>query len=301
MNQLTTTQPDRSQFPSPQEFNVLKEFGSMAVKSGLLPTSINTPEKAVIIALKGREIGIPPLQAFSGISVVQGKPTMSSELMLALIYRDIPGVVIDYIETSDKACIIEAKRPGGRPTRFSFTLEDAKRAGLLGKGPWLSYPAAMLRARCISAMARAVFPDALAGISYTPEELGAPVNEEGAVIDVQHAKRVHEAPAVQMAAEQVGPPAVPAPPATQTKPELSARQVEVRALLKERSKEWSSSEAARYLHSRFNVMRVEDLADKDYSTFLFVLNENDAATAFDLLKALAYKPTEPTDENDLPV
>jgi hypothetical protein len=61
-------------------------------------------------------------------------------------------------------------------------MEDAHRAGLSGKGPWKSYPAAMLRARAISAMARAMFPDALSGVVYTPEELGAEVDDDGHVV-----------------------------------------------------------------------------------------------------------------------
>jgi hypothetical protein len=77
--------------PSVEEFRTMKELGAMAIKSGFLPTSINTPEKAVIIILKGRELGIPPMQAFSSIAVVNGKPTMSAELMLSLIYRCVPG------------------------------------------------------------------------------------------------------------------------------------------------------------------------------------------------------------------
>lgn len=63
-------------------------------------------------------------------------------------------------------------------------MEDAKRANLTGKGPWVTYPAAMLRARCISSMARAMFPDALSGVVYTPEELGAQVDDDGSVIEI---------------------------------------------------------------------------------------------------------------------
>lgn len=170
--------------PSAQEFATMKELGNMAIKSGLLPTSINTPEKAIIIMLKGRELGIPPMQAFSSIAVINGKPTMSAELMLGMIFKNVPGAVVDFITTSDLKCEIEAKRPNGKKTKFSFTIEDAKRANLTGKGPWVTYPAAMLRARCISAMARAMFPDALSGVVYTPEELGASVDDEGNVLDV---------------------------------------------------------------------------------------------------------------------
>lgn len=169
--------------PSVQEFQTMQQLGNMAVKSGFLPTSINTPEKAIIIMLKGRELGIPPMQAFSSIAVVNGKPTMSAELMLSMIYKNVQGAVVDFINTDSNECVIEAKRPNGKKTKFKFSMEDAKRANLTGKGPWVTYPAAMLRARCISAMARAMFPDALSGVVYTPEELGAQVDDEGTVIE----------------------------------------------------------------------------------------------------------------------
>lgn len=168
--------------PSTQDFNTLKEIGRMAISSGLIPTTIKTPEQAMIILLKGRELGIPPMQAFSSIAVVSGKPTMSAELMLSLIYKNVPGAIVNYLRSDDKACEIEAKRPGGKPAKFSFSMADAERAGLAGKGPWKQYPAALLRARTISAMARAVFPDALSGVVYTPEELGAQVDDEGDIV-----------------------------------------------------------------------------------------------------------------------
>lgn len=172
-----------SLFPNDAEWSMLKEQAAMAVKSGLLPQAVNTPEKAIAIALKGRELGIPPMQAFSHIHVIQGKPTISAELMLALVYKNCPGAVIDYVENTPKRCLISAKRPGAPARQFSFTIEEAKQAGLLNKDSWRHYPAAMLRARTVSIVARAVFADAIMGCSYTPEEMGAEVTDEGEVIE----------------------------------------------------------------------------------------------------------------------
>lgn len=52
------------------------------------------------------------------------------------------------------------------------------------KDNWFNYPAAMLLARATSAAVRAVCPEVLMGVSYTPEELGASVDEQGNVLDV---------------------------------------------------------------------------------------------------------------------
>lgn len=199
-----------SLFPSEHEWAILKEQAAMVVKTGFLPTAIKTSEQAIAIALKGRELGIPPMQAFAHIHIIQGKPTVSAELMLALIFKNVPGAVVDYIQNSSESCVIAAKRPNGSAARFSFTMEDAKRADLLGKGNWKSYPGAMLRARAIAIMARALFPDAIMGYSYTPEELGAVVDEDGEVISIPtepspHAKLSAQNPPVNEVAPMQPP------------------------------------------------------------------------------------------------
>lgn len=173
MSNLTIQQ---SYLPSTTEYTMLKDIAITAFESGLLPTSIKTKQAAFIIALKGRELGIPPMQAFSHINVINGKPTMSSELMLAQIFKCVPKAQINYIETNGKGCIIEAARPNCKSSIFAFNEEDAQKAGLLSKDTWKKYPDAMYRARAISAMARALFADALMGVSYTAEELGCEVD-----------------------------------------------------------------------------------------------------------------------------
>lgn len=171
-------------YPSQAEWGLMWNMGKSLVASRFLPKAVDTPEKAVAIMLKGRELGWPPMRSFQHIHVIEGKPALSAEGMLALIYERVPGAIIRIIETSNERCVIEAARPGQQATTFVFTIEDAQRAGVVGKDNWRKYPRAMLRARCISEMARATFPDALMGCSYVPEELGAEVNEEGEVITV---------------------------------------------------------------------------------------------------------------------
>lgn len=153
------------------EWNMMKEQASMLVKTKFLPPAIDTPEKAIAIMMKGRELGMPPMQAFSHINIIQGKPTLSAEGMLAQIFKHHPQTRLKYLKNDDEACAIEVTRPGNEPSQFSFTYEDAKKARLTGKDNWDKYRRSMLRSRCISEMARALFPDALQGCSYTPEEV----------------------------------------------------------------------------------------------------------------------------------
>lgn len=164
--------------PTTAEWDMLKEQAKMLLTTKFLPSYITTAEQAIAIALKGRELGIPIMQSFSHINIVQGKPCASAELMMALIYKNCPKAKIQFKVTNNEKCVIQAARPGTEPTEFSFTIEDAKKAGLVKVGgPWDKYAQSMLRARCISSVARALFPDAISGVSYTSEELGGPIDD----------------------------------------------------------------------------------------------------------------------------
>lgn len=156
---------------NPQTWDVMRSQAEVLVKSGFLPSSVKTPEQAIAIIMKGYEVGLPPMQAFSHINIIQGKPAASPESQLALIYKNCSGANINFVRLADNECIIEASRPGGKKTIFKFDEEDAKKAGLLNKDNWKKYPRAMFRSRCVSEMARTMFPDAIMGLSYTPEEL----------------------------------------------------------------------------------------------------------------------------------
>lgn len=181
-----------TELTSDDQFVLLQRQCKAAVYSGFLPDHIThefkkpcSPEKAVAkavtIAIKGKELGIPLMQAFSSITVIKGKPCLSAELMMALIYQRVPKVQIDFVTPPEKAhieCEVHVVRPPSKkPNIFKFSLDDAKKAGLLKNDVWVKYPAAMLRARVISAFGRAKFPDALMGC-YTPEEMGSVVAPE---------------------------------------------------------------------------------------------------------------------------
>lgn len=158
--------------PNEDEWKRMKDIALVAVKSGLLPDGIKTPEAAMIIALKGRELGLAPMVAYSHIHVIKGKPTMSAEIMLAHIYKDHPKAEITIEESTETKCVITAKRPGAKKeSKFEWTIERAAKMGLTGKDNWKKQPATMLKWRAISEMKRTVFPEVLMGIDYTPDEL----------------------------------------------------------------------------------------------------------------------------------
>jgi hypothetical protein len=172
------------------EWQAMNDQARTLVQSGFLPKAINTPEKAVAVMMTGRELGLGPMQALRSITIIEGKPALSAELIAGLVYRRVPGAVLRVVESEASHCIVEAARPGGaKPTRICWTMEDAKAAGLTMKDNWKKYPRAMLRCRAITEAARAVFPDATMGV-YDPDELGAVTTVTGEVIDVEQLPRI---------------------------------------------------------------------------------------------------------------
>jgi hypothetical protein len=114
------------------------------------------------------------MTAISGVHIVDGKPTASAGLMSALVRRAGHKLRVTGDDTQATAEIIRADDPDFT-FRSTWTMERAKAAGLAGKGVWKQYPAAMLKARAISEVARDACQEALSGVCYTPEELGASV------------------------------------------------------------------------------------------------------------------------------
>lgn len=128
------------------------------------------PEAVMACMLKGSELGLPLMQSLAQIHVIDGRPCMASELMRAVVLSRGHQIVVE--DSTSTRCIIKGCRDGSTEwQRFTFTRDDAERAGLLGKDSWKKYPQAMLLARASALLCRAVFADCLAGISYTVEEL----------------------------------------------------------------------------------------------------------------------------------
>jgi hypothetical protein len=75
------------------------------------------------------------------------------------------------VESTVERCTIETTRVGEQePERETFTLDDAKRAGLDRRDVWRAYPRDMLRHRAAAGLARRVYPDVVLGC-YAPGEL----------------------------------------------------------------------------------------------------------------------------------
>lgn len=140
----------------------------------LLPAGITTPAAAFTIIVAGRELGLTAMQALRSIHIIKGKPTLSADLILALVKRNPACKRFHMLKSTDTEAMYVTERVGEESTEMSFTMKEAQQAQLLGNDNWKKYPKAMLRARCIAALARAVYPDVVLGI-YDPDELAPEV------------------------------------------------------------------------------------------------------------------------------
>lgn len=173
--------PRMSLLPSKADYEVYLELAERFIESGFLPAAITTPAQALAIMLTGRELGLPPMLSLRMIHVVDGKPGMASELILARFRQ--AGGRHRWLETNAQIARIQLIAPGDSPDwaqTFQFTIEEAKRAEVTGKKNWQKYPAAMLRARVASLAVRAVAPEVSSGL-HDPDELGAVTSEAGEV------------------------------------------------------------------------------------------------------------------------
>lgn len=166
---------------SSDTWRIITEQSQMLLKSGFLPQSIKTPEQALAIILQGRELGIPTMAALGTINVIQGKPTVSPQLMLALINRSGQLENIE-IKGDENGILCTMKRRGRTAHSEFFGKKEASDMGLLSKDNYKKQAATMYRWRAVAACARTVFPDVILGL-YLPEEMGADnVNALGELI-----------------------------------------------------------------------------------------------------------------------
>lgn len=179
MNAITTTGRAGISSLAPQTFGEAVEFSKMLSRSGMVPKDYNGKPEAIMVALQwGAEVGLGPLQALNGISVINGKPALWGDAALALV-RGHPACagIREGVEGEGDAMLgfCEVTRRGEQPQRRTFSVADARKAGLWGKaGPWQQYPQRMLQMRARGFAIRDVFPDALRGVITVEEAQDIP-------------------------------------------------------------------------------------------------------------------------------
>ncbi|WP_051908474.1 hypothetical protein [Candidatus Odyssella acanthamoebae] len=151
------------------------QYARLISNSTFVPTQFRGKPEDILVAIQwGAELGLPPLQSLQNIAVINGRPTLWGDAALAVVqqHHDYEWIK-EFIEEDDKGnvtavCLI--KRANHEPHRSEFSVDMAKKAGLLGRqGPWSQYPKRMLQMRARGFGLRDVFADALRGL-ITREE-----------------------------------------------------------------------------------------------------------------------------------
>jgi hypothetical protein len=199
----------------------------------LLPDAYRRNPSSVLWAMEyGRALGLDVVTTISTIHVIKGKPSQSADLMLSRTRAAGHRV---RVQPGDGECTVSIFRADDPEfeNRITWTYDDAVRAGLCtmrDTGPysrsskgepqsWEKYPRAMLRARAISECVRMACPEVLHGAIYTPEELGAVIDQDGNPLPDAAPSFARQAPA-QDQWEQATPA-----PVQQTPPDVVAAGV----------------------------------------------------------------------------
>lgn len=181
----------------------LMTLGKMLAASGYFSDAKQTAQ-AIVKILAGRELGLGEIQAMTNIHVIEGKIAVGASAIAVLIRR---SGRYDYriVEHDEQRCDIEFLCQGKPIGRSVFTMQDAARAGLTGKGArmWEKYPRNMLFARAISNGARWYCPDVFGGAVYTPDELS------GDAVDADWKPASGESLPAPVPTKQIAAPAKP--------------------------------------------------------------------------------------------
>jgi hypothetical protein len=148
------------------------EYAKIIAQSDIVPKDFKGKPGNVLVAVQmGAELGLPPMQALQNIAVINGRPSVWGDAMLALIRAHHScEYVIEEFEDATMTAICKAKRRGNPEQVLRFSKADAETAKLWGKeGPWKQYPKRMLQMRSRGFALRDVWPDVLRGIISAEE------------------------------------------------------------------------------------------------------------------------------------
>lgn len=190
--QLAVVQKDAGPIDlGPRTFEQALQFSEYLADSDLVPKDFKGRPGNCLIAIQwGAELGLKPLQAMQNLAVINGRPSLWGDAVIALVRASpLCEYVIETEGPNSSTCTV--KRRGEPEQSRTFTDDDAKAAGLLGKaGPWTQYKRRMRQMRARAFALRDVFPDVLRGLPVAEEVMDLPTERHmGAVDEVRPAEK----------------------------------------------------------------------------------------------------------------
>lgn len=286
MNEITIQNAQRGELlPAPKSTAEAMELAKTLASSQLIPKAFQQRPGDVFVAMMwSHSLGIPIVQGLQGIAVINGKPSLYGDALLAVCMgsgqmADIEETVTGSADNLTATCKVTRR---GKPTPVvsTFSIADARAAGLLGKlGPWKQYTSRMLKMRARAFALRDAFPDVLSGIASAEEmqdvegtatekatenvaEQVAKMPRRRSKLPVQAPKEGTEAEVVKPAAPAQELPLPPEPePAPAPAPEAPAAEGEEIGLLAMEAKV-NACENLRDLYAFFDTLSVAQKADE---------------------------------------
>lgn len=166
----TLTKEDYSGMAAGAMDNMLQVrlYASFLAGSKLLPASLKGDlNTATALVLMTKQMNLP-ITALSEVSEINGKIGFWGRTRLGIIMRDPRCEYVITEENSDEKCVITARRsnwPKDKEVKITYTIEQAKLAGLTSRDTYKKHPADMLYWRAVARLASQVFPDVIQGMS----------------------------------------------------------------------------------------------------------------------------------------
>jgi hypothetical protein len=159
-------------------FDLVMRQANVLSESRIVPAAYRGRAADIVAAgLAGRAFGWDVMASMRNFHVIEGTASLRPEAMLGLVRQAGHSVIIE--NDSGSATAIGKRLDSGDEHRATFSLADAEAAGLAGKKNWKQYQESMLTWRAVSKLCRNLFSDVVLGAGYTPEEIGADVDNEG--------------------------------------------------------------------------------------------------------------------------
>jgi hypothetical protein len=167
-------------------YTTLEAICKKVLDSGI--SKLGNIQQIALVVVKGRSLGLDLFDALENIHVINNRTTLSGDLAMFLVERS--GLIEDKEhvyegEGESRKCTVTVTRKGRKPKVWSFSMPEAKKAGLLDRksSPWITFPDSMLYYRALGFALRREFPDVLRGQHLTeefdqlPEEKSAQASE----------------------------------------------------------------------------------------------------------------------------
>lgn len=167
----------------PNSMDEAFRMAEMLAGSQMVPKNYQgKPQDALVAMMMGSELGLNPIQSLANVAVINGKPAIYGDALLALVqnHPKFGGHEESFDEKTMTATCTVWRKGDAAKHAVTFSQTDAQQAGLWGKsGPWTQYPKRMLMWRARGYALRDKFADALGGLITVEEARDIPEQDMG--------------------------------------------------------------------------------------------------------------------------